>query len=76
MLAREVVAPVVPSGDVVFVEAAWDDLLRCTYKHVAIRCACGDSVATISLFCSCEILCFCFTLYMTMNVVLLPNKVT
>ena len=31
MLANEVVAAVVPSGDVVFVEAAWDVLLRCAY---------------------------------------------
>ena len=38
MLAKEVVAAVVPSGDVVFVEAAWDALLRSAYKHVAIRC--------------------------------------
>ena len=35
MLAKEVVAAVVPSGDVVFVEAAWDALLRSAYKHVA-----------------------------------------
>ena len=31
MLAKEVVAAVVQSGDVVFVEAAWDVLLRCAY---------------------------------------------
>ena len=37
MLAKEVVAAVVPSGDVVFVETAWDALLRSAYKHVAIR---------------------------------------
>ena len=40
MLAKGLVAAVVPSGDVVFVEAAWDVLLRCAYKHVAIRCVC------------------------------------
>ena len=38
MLAEEMVAAVVPTGDVVFVEAAWDALLRSAYKHVAIRC--------------------------------------
>ena len=37
MLAKEVVAAVVPSGDVVFVETACDALLRSAYKHVAIR---------------------------------------
>ena len=31
MLAKEVVAAVVPSGDVVFVEASWDVLLRCAF---------------------------------------------
>ena len=36
MLAKEVVAAVVPSGDVVFAEAAWNALLRSAYKHVAI----------------------------------------
>ena len=29
MLAKEVVAAVVPPGDVLFVEVAWDVLLRC-----------------------------------------------
>ena len=37
MPAEEVVAAVVPSGDVVFIETAWDALLRSAYKHVAIR---------------------------------------
>ena len=38
MLAQEVAAAVVPSGDVVFVEAAWDVLLlRYAYKHIAIH---------------------------------------
>ena len=40
VLTQEVVAAVVPSGDAVSVEAAWDVLLRCAYKHVAIRCVC------------------------------------
>ena len=31
MLAQEMVAAVVPTGDVVFVEAAWDALLRSAY---------------------------------------------
>ena len=31
MLAKEVVAAVVPSGNVVFVEATWDALLRSAY---------------------------------------------
>ena len=31
MLAQEVVAAVDPSGDIVFVEAAWDALLRSAY---------------------------------------------
>ena len=44
MLAKEVVAAVVPSGDVVFVEAAWYVLLRCAYKHVAIHWAGGVSL--------------------------------
>ena len=43
----EVVADVVPSGDVVFVEAAWNVLLRCTYKHVVpwymLRCCSSSS---------------------------------
>ena len=41
---------VVPSGDVVFIEAAWDALLRCAYtlyKHVAVRCVCGFSVVSL-----------------------------
>ena len=36
MLAQEMVAAVVPSGDIVFVESAWDALLRSAYKHVAV----------------------------------------
>ena len=42
MLAKEVVASVVPSWDVVCVEAAWDVLLPCAsfYKHVAIIMLC------------------------------------
>ena len=47
VLAQEMVAAVVPSGDIVFVEAAWDVLLRCAYKHVAIRCVCGVRVASL-----------------------------
>ena len=31
----------------VFVEAAWGVLLRCAYKHVAIRCVCGVRVASL-----------------------------
>ena len=37
VLAKKVVAAVIPFGDVVFVEAARDVLLRCSSKHVAIR---------------------------------------
>ena len=37
MIANEVVAAVVPSGDVVLVETGWDVLLRCAFRHVAIR---------------------------------------
>ena len=44
MLAKAVVAAVIPSGDVVFVEAAWDVLLRRAYKHVAILCVCDVRV--------------------------------
>ena len=44
VLAKEMVAAVIPSGDVVFVEAAWDLLLRRAYKHVAIRCVCDVRV--------------------------------
>ena len=47
MLAKEVVAAAVTSGDVVFVEAAWDVLLRCAYKHIAIRCVCGVRVVSL-----------------------------
>ena len=47
MLAKEVVASVVPSRYVVFVEAAWDVLLRCSYKHVAIRCVCGVRIVSV-----------------------------
>ena len=47
VLAKEVVAAVVPSGDVVFIEAAWDALLRSAYKHVAIRCVCGVRVISL-----------------------------
>ena len=47
MLAKEVVAVVFPSGDVVFVDAAWDALLRSGYKHVAIRCVCGVRVISL-----------------------------
>ena len=45
MLAKEVVAAVVPSGDVVF--AKWDVLLRLAYTHVAIRCVCGVRVVSL-----------------------------
>ena len=61
MLAKEVVSAVVPSGDIVFVEAAWDALLRSTYKHVAIRCVCGVRVISLCIWetwCSSFILCF------------------
>ena len=44
MLAKAVVAAVIPSGDVLFVEAAWDVLFRRAYKHVAIRCVCDVRV--------------------------------
>ena len=44
VLAKQVVSAVDASGDVVFVEATWDVLLRCAYKHVAIRCVCGVRV--------------------------------
>ena len=54
MLAEKVVAAVVPSGDVVFVEAAWD-VLRCAYKHVAIRCVCGIRVVSFWIW---ETWCF------------------
>ena len=47
MLAKDSVAAVVPSGDVVFVEAAWGVLLRCADKHVAVRCVCGVRVASL-----------------------------
>ena len=49
MLAKEVVSAVVPSGDIVFVEAVWDALLRSTYKHVAIRCVCGVRVTSLCI---------------------------
>ena len=48
MLAQEMVAAVVRSGEIVFVESAWDALLRSTYKHIAIRCVCR--VRDISLW--------------------------
>ena len=50
MLAKEVVAAVVPSGDVVFVEAAWEALLRSACKHVAIRCVCGVRVIGLCIW--------------------------
>ena len=60
MLAKEVVAVVVPSGDVVFVETAWDALLRSAYKHVGIGCACGVRVISLWIWktwCSSFSLC-------------------
>ena len=60
MLAKEVVAAVVPSGDVVFVEAAWDVLLHSAYKHVAIRCVRGVRVISVWIWktwCSSFSLC-------------------
>ena len=53
MLAKEVVAAVVPSGDVVFVEAAWDAFLRSAYTHVAIRCVCGVRVISLWIWETC-----------------------
>ena len=50
MLAQEMVAAAVPSGDIVFVESAWDALLRSAYKHVAIRCVCGVRVISLWLW--------------------------
>ena len=47
MLAQEMVAAVVPTEDIVFVESAWDALLRSAYKHVAIRCVCGVRVISL-----------------------------
>ena len=44
MLAQEMVAAVVPSGDIVFVESAWDALLRRACKYVDIRSVCGVRV--------------------------------
>ena len=46
MLAKDVVAAVVPSGDVLFVESAWDVLLRCAYKLNCCNtlCMCASSV--------------------------------
>ena len=59
MLAKEVVAAVVPSGYVVFVEAAWDALLRSAYNHVAIRCVCGVHVFSLWIW---ETWCSSFSL--------------
>ena len=59
MLAKEMVAAVVPSGDVVFVEAAWDALLRSAYKDVAIRCVCGVRVISLWIW---ETWCSSFSL--------------
>ena len=47
MLAKEVAAAVVPTGDVVFVEAAWGVLLRYAYTHIAICCVCDDRVVIL-----------------------------
>ena len=60
MLANEVASAVIPSADVVFVEAAWDALLRCAYKHVAICCVCGVRVISLWIWetwCSSSSLC-------------------
>ena len=59
MLAKEVVAAVVPSGDVVFVEAAYDALLCSAYKHVLIRCVCDVRVISLWIW---EIWCSSFSL--------------
>ena len=39
MLVQEMVAVVVPSGDILFVETVWGALLRSAYKHVALVCS-------------------------------------
>ena len=57
VLAQEVVAAVVPSGDIVFVEAAWDALLCSAY--VAIRCVCGVRVTGLWIW---ETWCSSFSL--------------
>ena len=59
MLAQEMVAAVVPTGDVVFVEAGWDAVLRSAYKHVAIRCVCGVCVFSLWIW---ETWCSSFSL--------------
>ena len=47
VLTKDVVAAIVPSGDIVFVQSAWDVLLLCAYKHVAVRCVCGVRVVSL-----------------------------
>ena len=60
VLAQEMVAAVVPSGDIVVVESAWDALLRSAYTHVGIRYVCGVRVISLWIWetwCSSLSLC-------------------